>query len=174
MPVPGEPLYLTASEPARAYLESRRWPHGPVCPHCAAPRATRIASSRPGLWKCGACRRQFTVTVRTLWEDTKLPLHKWLQALVLLSSSRRGASARELQQAIAVPYQTAWKLLDRVRYAFHRPRRLDAAPAAARPESLYPRSLDDIVDRLLHTVPERKNPDALELSELRLRNRFVK
>ncbi len=173
MNAPGE-AYLTDSAAARAYLESRRWPQGAFCPHCASPRTSRISSSRsrPGLWKCGACRRQFTVTVHSLLEDTKLPLHKWLQALVLLSSSRRGCSSRELQLALGVPYKTAWKLLDRLRYAFNRPRCPESPIAASLPESLYPRPLNAIVDRLLRTVPERKHPQALERVAARLRGKL--
>lgn len=163
-----EAPYLTDPEAARAYLESRRWPDGPVCPRCASSQVWRIssASSRPGLWKCGGCRRQFTVTIRTLFEDTKLPLHKWMQALLLLSS-RRGASARELQSALTVPYKTAWKLLDRLRYAFSRPRRPGLPVTTALPESFYPRTLDAILDRLLRTIPERRHPEALERAGIR-------
>jgi transposase-like protein len=162
--------FLADAAAARQYLESRRWPQGVVCPHCVSRQAGRLTSAktRAGLWKCGGCRRQFTVTVQTMFEDTKIPLHKWLQALVLLSTSRHGFSARELQLSLALSYKTAWRILDRLRYAFRRPRRKKSAPATPLPESLYPRSLDAIVDRMLLTIPERKDLQALERAALRL------
>lgn len=158
--------FLADPDAARSYLESRRWPGGPVCPHCAGPRviSLRAASARPGLWKCSSCLRQFTVTVRTVFEDTKIPLHKWLQAIDFLVSSRPGATARDLQLHLAISYKTSWKLLDRIRYAFSRPRR-----PSLRPVSLHPLTLDRAVDRLLSTLPERKHPQSLERAASRFR-----
>ena len=166
MPWPSEPHFTDAAA-ARAYLESIRWPGGPVCPQCAARRALQLqvrpgSRLRQGVWKCSPCGRQFTVTLNTLFEDSKLPLHKWLQAFELLRRARAGASARELETDLGITYRSAWKLIHRVRYAFHRREKPETAIGERRPESLYPRSLGQIVSRFLDTIPERKHPLATE------------
>ena len=167
MAVP-EAHYLTGPAAARDYLESVRWPAGPVCPHCAAVnRAFRLrvrpgSQLRQGVWKCSECGKQFTVTLNTLFEDSKLPLHKWLQALNLLRRTRAGISARELETELGITYSSAWKLIDRVRYAFDCRARPAVAVGEHRPESLYPRSLRQIISRLLRTLPERKHPLAVD------------
>src|SRR3546814_9614670 len=77
---------------ARKYLERMRWPDGPVCPHCGSiDRAHKLKGkgARPGLWFCSECRKQFTVTVGTLYERSKIPLHKWLLATHFLCSSKK-------------------------------------------------------------------------------------
>jgi len=82
-----------------------------VCPHCAAVEGhyrLRGKSHRAGLWKCHACRAQFTVTVGTVFECSKVPLNLWLQAIYLLCSSGNVVSARDLQRAVGVTYKTAW------------------------------------------------------------------
>ncbi|MBI4736845.1 MAG: transposase, partial [candidate division NC10 bacterium] len=83
---------------AREYLEALRWPNGPVCAHCGALEPYRIvpkagSKTRKGLWKCKACRKQFTVTVGTIFEDSHIPLSKWLLAIHLLCASKKGISA---------------------------------------------------------------------------------
>ena len=86
---------------ARKHLEAIRWPDGPYCPHCGClDNAHRIKgkSARPGLWFCGDCRKQFTVTVGTLFERSKVPLHKWLLAVHLMSASKKGMSAHQLHR----------------------------------------------------------------------------
>ena len=180
MAVP-EAHYLTDAGAARDYLESVRWPAGPVCPHCAAVNHAFRLQVRPGsqlrqgVWKCAPCGKQFTVTLNTLFEDSKLPLYKWLQALDLLRHARAGISARELETELGITYRSAWKLIDRVRYAFDRRAKPAAAIGEHRRESLYPRSLRQIVSCLLRTLPERKHPLALERAMSRLdRNRVCK
>jgi transposase-like protein len=166
--------YLTDANAARNYLESVRWPAGPVCPHCAAAQKAFRLQVRPGsqlrqgVWKCSPCGKQFTVTLNTLFEDSKLPLHKWLQALELLRRTRAGVSAKELETVVGITYKSAWKLIDRVRYAFDSRAKPPAAIGQRRPESLYPRTLRQIVLRLLQTVPERKHPLAMERAWSRL------
>ncbi len=173
MAVP-EAHYLTDAAAARDYLESVRWPAGPVCPHCDAAKHAFRLRVRPGsqlgqgVWKCSPCGKQFTVTLNTLFEGSKLPLHKWLQALDLLGRTRAGISARELEAELGISYRSAWKLLDRVRYAFDRRAKPAAAIGEHRPESLYPRSLRQIVSCLLRTLPERKHPLAMERAWSRL------
>jgi len=109
---------------ARKHLEKVRWPDGPVCPHCGSvDEAHRIKgkSARPGLWFCGECRRQFTVTVGTLFERSKVPLHKWLLAVHLLCSSKKGMSAHQLHRMLGVTYKTAWFMAHRIREAMREP-----------------------------------------------------
>ncbi len=102
---------------ARAYLEKVRWPDGAECPRCGEKRAHRIKgkSVRRGLWFCGACRKQFTVTVGTLFERSKIPLHKWLLANHLICASKKGMSAHQLHRMLGVTYKTAWFMAHRIR-----------------------------------------------------------
>jgi len=104
----------------RTYLEARRWPDGPVCPHCEGGKpAYRIggAAARSGLYKCGACRKQFTVTIGTIFEGSHVPLSKWFAALYLMSSSKKGVSAHQLHRGLSLTYKTAWFLCHRIRHA---------------------------------------------------------
>jgi transposase-like protein len=106
---------------ARTYLESLRWPNGPVCPHCKSDDVTRMQGKahRPGAIQCNACREQFTVTLGTVMESSKIALHKWVLAFHLLCSSKKGFSACQLQRELGLgSYRTAWFMLHRVRHAF--------------------------------------------------------
>ncbi|HEX4956257.1 MAG TPA: IS1595 family transposase [Thermoanaerobaculia bacterium] len=112
---------------AREYLESLRWPDGPVCPHCGCSEAYRLVakkvSARParaGLLKCKSCRKQFTVKVGTIFEDSNLPLNKWLFAISLMTSSKKGISAHQLHRTLGVTYRTAWHVCHRIRKAMER------------------------------------------------------
>ena len=103
---------------ARKHLEAIHWPDGPICPHCGViDNSSRIKgkSARPGLWFCGDCRKQFTVTVGTLFERSKVPLHKWLLAVHLMSASKKGMSAHQLHRMLGVTYKTAWFMAHRIR-----------------------------------------------------------
>jgi transposase-like protein len=101
---------------ARKHLEAIRWPDGPVCPHCGViDRASRIEGGRKGLLFCNACREQFTVTVGTVFERSKIPLHMWLYANHLLCSSKKGISAHQLHRTLGVTYKTAWFMAHRIR-----------------------------------------------------------
>jgi len=108
---------------ARAYLEAKRWPDGPVCPHCGViDEAYKLtpkpgSTTRKGLWKCAGCRKQFTVTVGTVFADSKLPLHKWLFAVHLLCASKKGMSAHQLHRMLGITYKSAWFMAHRIRYA---------------------------------------------------------
>lgn len=120
-------MTATLSEPrfrderaARQHLESIRWPSGPVCPHCGGvERNHRLTgkSHRPGLLFCGDCRKQFSVTVGTVFERSKIPLHKWILATHLLCSSKKGMSSHQLHRTLGVTYKTAWFMTHRVREA---------------------------------------------------------
>jgi len=105
------------ADKAREYLEALRWPNGPVCPHCGViggHYALEGKSHRPGLWKCKDCREQFTVTVGTVFERSKIALNVWLQAVYLLCSSKKGISSHQLHRTLGVTYKTAWFMSHRI------------------------------------------------------------
>lgn len=109
-------------EKAREHLEAIRWPNGPYCPHCGNADQDRITklqgkSTRPGVYKCNECRKPFSVTVGTVYERSKIPLHKWILATQLLSSSKKGMSAHQLHRTLDVTYKTAWFMAHRIREA---------------------------------------------------------
>jgi transposase-like protein len=113
------------ADKAREYLESKRWPDGPVCPHCGIiGEATRLAFEegtkthrRAGLLNCRACNKQFSVTVGTVFEDSHIPLNKWLLAFHLLCASKKGMSAHQLHRMLGITYKSAWFMAHRIRYA---------------------------------------------------------
>jgi transposase-like protein len=107
------------NDAARSYLEGVRWPNGPVCPHCKSENEYRLEGEahRKGLLKCGDCRKQYSVTVGTVFERSKIPLSKWLMAAYLLCSSKKGISAHQLSRTLGVTYKTAWFLAHRIRFA---------------------------------------------------------
>ncbi len=105
---------------AREYLEAQRWPDGPYCPHCGEVeniRRLKGKSHRPGLFQCNSCRGTFSVTVGTLYERSKVPLHKWLMATHLLCGSKKGMSSHQLHRMLGVTYKTAWFMTHRIREA---------------------------------------------------------
>lgn len=134
---------------AREYLEAMRWPEGPICPHCGLlgeaykivrkektkeqiiemlRARKRIRKTQKGLWKCKGCKKQFTVTVGTIFEDSHIPLNKWLLAIHLLTSSKKGMSAHQLMRNLDIKqYKSAWFMAHRIRYALtgELPKQLD-------------------------------------------------
>src|SRR3989344_6035133 len=105
---------------AREYLERIRWPDGSICPHCGSigkHYQLEGKAHRPGLWKCVDCREQFTVTVGTVFERSKIPLSKWLMAVYLLCSSKKGMSSHQLHRMLGITYKTAWFMTHRIREA---------------------------------------------------------
>lgn len=112
---------------ARELLESWRWPNGPVCPHCQnagektisklEAQTTCQSPVRKGVYFCGACRQQFSVTVGTVLERSHVPLSKWLLALSLLCSSKKSLSANQIGRMVGVTYKTAWFMCHRIRFA---------------------------------------------------------
>ena len=98
-------------EKAREWLEARVWRDGRVCPHCGAiearTRKLEGKAHRPGLYQCNDCREQFSVTVGTIMERSKLPLSKWLMAMYLLSASKKGMSAHQLSRMLGVSYKSS-------------------------------------------------------------------
>src|SRR5260370_16096976 len=133
-----EPRF-TNEDAAREYLESMRWPDGAVCPGCGVigeayklrraektleeiekmiAAKKRIRKTQQGVWKCRGCKKQFTVTVNTIFEDSHIPLHKWLLAIHLLTSSKKGMSAHQLMRMLDIKqYKSAWFMAHRIRYA---------------------------------------------------------
>jgi transposase-like protein len=113
------------AQAAAEYLESIRWPDGPVCPHCGESerKAYRlnVKGTKRRLWKCATCRKQFTVMVGTIFEDSHIPLNKWLLAFYLLCSSKKGMSAHQLHRMLGVTYKSAWFMAHRIRYAMEQP-----------------------------------------------------
>lgn len=113
---------FTDENKAREALEAVRWPNGPECPFCGNVDQDRIAklqgkSHRPGLYYCNECDGQFTVTVRSVFERSKIPLTKWWLAAHLLNSSKKGISAHQIHRSLGVTYKTAWFMMHRLREA---------------------------------------------------------
>src|SRR6185312_11277028 len=107
---------------AREALEAVRWPEGPICPHCGNSHPEKIAklegkSGRPGLYWCHECKGQFTVTVGTVFERSKVPLTKWWMAAHMFNSGKNGTSAHEIHRTLGVTYKTAWFMMHRLREA---------------------------------------------------------
>jgi transposase-like protein len=123
--------YFHNEAAAFAHVEALLWANGRVCPHCGTVdnsyplKGVRSKPSRKnpegvvrhGLYKCGDCRKQFTVRIGTIFEESHLPLHKWLQAIHLVCSSKKGISAHQLHRTLEVQYKTAWFLAHRIREA---------------------------------------------------------
>lgn len=110
---------------ARGLLESILWPDGPVCPHCKNHKEKAIyklqrkegSKTRAGVHKCGACRKQFTVRVGTIFEDSHLPISKWLMAIFILCSSKKSISANQMSRMLKITYKAAWFMNHRLRHA---------------------------------------------------------
>ncbi len=109
---------------AREHLETVRWPDGPYCPHCGNSDQERIArvegekqSHRPGLFYCNECKGQFTVTVGTVFERSKLPLSKWWLAMHLMAASKKGMSSHQLSRMLGISYKSTWFMMHRIREA---------------------------------------------------------
>lgn len=105
------------AEKARQWLEALLWPAGPVCSHCGAVNEAKALASRPGLYQCNACRKQFTVTVGTVFERSHIPLNKWLMAAFLLCASKKGMSAHQMHRMLGITYKSAWFMCHRLREA---------------------------------------------------------
>jgi transposase-like protein len=112
--------HFTDADKAREYLEALRWPDGPICPHCGCigdHYALKGTAHRPGLWKCKDCRKQFSVTVKTVFERSKIPLNKWLLAVHLMCASKKAISSHQIHRMLGVTYKSAWFMTHRIREA---------------------------------------------------------
>jgi transposase-like protein len=112
------PVFFDADK-AREYLESLHWPEGAECRHCESANVTKVGgeAARSGLYMCNACRKQFTVTVGTIFEDSKIPLNKWLWAFAMINSGKKGMSASQLSRNLGITYKSAWFMAHRIREA---------------------------------------------------------
>lgn len=121
---------FTDENAAREHLEALHWPEGPFCPHCGSLKATRLppqkrkatkahpgGTVRHGVVQCNDCRKQYTVTVGTVFESSKVPLNKWLLANHLLCASKKGISGHQMARMLGVTYKTAWFMMHRIREA---------------------------------------------------------
>ncbi|MFZ5669396.1 MAG: IS1595 family transposase [Pseudomonadota bacterium] len=122
MSVLSRPYFHDETE-AFKFVEGIIWPNGPVCPHCGGfERISSIPANpekrvRHGLKRCAQCKGQFTVRMGTIFEESKLPLTKWLQAIFLMTASKKGVSAHQLHRTLECTYKTAWFLAHRIREA---------------------------------------------------------
>ena len=124
-------FHLNDDDAAREWFEACLWPNGPVCPHCGSfgPGVTKLAGKggakgtkhRPGVYQCNACRQQFTVTVGTVMERSKIGLHIWLKAMYLLAASKKGISTHQLHRMLGVSLKSTWFLMHRIREAMREP-----------------------------------------------------
>ena len=106
------------ADTARVYLEDRRWKGHVRCPHCRADsRITKRGGKRIGYYRCGDCRQEFTVRTGTIFERSHVPLHKWIYAMYLVVTARKGISSVQLAKEIGVTQSTAWFILGRLREA---------------------------------------------------------
>lgn len=107
-------------EAAYKFVEERIWPRGPICPHCGGfERIGKMGgkSTRIGAYKCYDCRQPFTVKIGTIFESSHIKMHIWLQAIFLISSSKKGISSHQLQRTLGVTIKSAWFLSHRIREA---------------------------------------------------------
>ena len=99
-------------ETARVYLESRLWPNGPRCPVCGF--GDRVTARKDGFYRCNQCQEDFTVRTGTIFERSHVPLHKWVYAMYLLVTARKGISSMQLAKEIGVTQKSAWFVLQRL------------------------------------------------------------
>src|SRR5574337_831778 len=102
-------------ETARVYLEGRLWPNGPRCPVCGL--GERITARKEGFYRCNQCKEDFTVRTGTIFERSHVPLHKWIYAMYLLVTARKGISSMQLAKEIGITQKSAWFVLQRLREA---------------------------------------------------------
>jgi transposase-like protein len=115
---------------ARAFVESKVWPDGPVCPHCGSTEVYKLTPKpgskspvRPGVYKCKSkeCRKQFTVRIGTIFEDSHIPFTKWLMTIHLMTSSKKGVSSLQIKRELGITYRAAWHMTHRIRLAMRLP-----------------------------------------------------
>jgi transposase-like protein len=115
---------------AREFIESKLWPDGPVCPHCGSmeaykltPKAGSKSPVRTGVYKCKRkdCKKQFTVRVGTIFEDSHIPFSKWLMMIHLMTSSKKGVSSLQISRELGITYRSAWHMTHRIRKAMQLP-----------------------------------------------------
>lgn len=139
------------AETARTYMESKRWPDGAICPACD--EGKRITTRKDGFRRCNACKTDFTVRTGTIFERSHIPLHKWIYAMYLLVTARKGISSLQLAEQIGVTQKSAWFVVQRLREAAASNDGFDRMTEVLK-------SLDGIVDRVLAYRPKCKGEAA--------------
>lgn len=127
----GELTYLEvlrwSEDECRDFLEAERWPNGVACPRCGVVDPYRIERKRPGkntvtkLFKCQGCKKQFSVTIGTIFEGSHIPLSKWFAAIFMMCAGKKGTSAHQIHRTLDITYKSAWFLLHRIRLAMKEP-----------------------------------------------------
>jgi transposase-like protein len=107
--------YFSDQDVCVQFVAKLRWPDGPVCPRCGGTEHSYLKTRR--VWKCKACKRQFSVKVGAIFEDSAIPLDKWLAAMWLIANSKNGISSHELARSLGITQKSAWFLLHRIRLA---------------------------------------------------------
>lgn len=110
---------------ARQFLENKLWPNGPICPHCWSVEGAYKLEGKPGskspvrkgVYKCKACRKQYTVRVGTIFEDSHIELRKWLMVVHLMTSSKKGISSLQISREVGITHKSAWFMTHRIREA---------------------------------------------------------
>jgi transposase-like protein len=118
-PILSDPMFHN-EEAAYAFVESKLWPDGPICPHCGGKEKIgklNGKSYRPGLYKCYVCRKPFTVKIGTIFEDSHIPMRFWLQAMFTMASSKKGISSNQLHRTLGITLKSAWFMSHRIREA---------------------------------------------------------
>ena len=160
----------------RSYLEQQRWPNGVVCPKCGGEepysitRKSKTKNAIQSLYKCRSCKRQFTATVGTIFEDTKIPLSKWFAAIYLMCASKKGISAHQLHRQLEITYKSAWFMCHRVREAMAGNGAVELLsgtieadetflyPKRRRGSPIYHERVQDEIQQGLRPKPPRKGP----------------
>lgn len=111
--------YLNDEEAATDLIESIRWTEGRICPHCSSKDSYRlkVANVKRRRYKCADCRKQFTVSVGTIFEDSHIPFGKWIYAIYQMCIAKKGVSANQLKRELGITYKSAWFMCHRIRYA---------------------------------------------------------
>jgi len=154
--------HFSDEDKAREFLEKLRWPDGPVCPHCGVvdnayrleptTKSKKDTHVRKGVWKCGGCREQFTVTVGTIFADSHIPLSKWLLAFHLLCASKKGISAHQLHRMLKLTYRSAWFMAHRIRYA------MSQEPLSSKLQGIIEVDETYVGGRFRHYIPRATKP----------------
>jgi transposase-like protein len=150
------------AEKAREWLEEQRWPDGPHCTHCGSYSVTGLQgrAHRPGVYQCNDCREQFTVTTGSVMERSKIPLNKWLMAMHLLASSKKGYSAQQLHRTLGITYQSAWFLAHRIRWAMRTavPDPLGGEGKTVEVDETYFGEVENPIPTIKRKIPKRGFP----------------
>lgn len=146
-------------EAARSYLEGRLWPSGPRCPVCGL--GERITARKSGFYRCNQCKEDFTIRTGTIFERSHVPLHKWVYAMYLLVTARKGISSMQLAKEIGITQKSAWFVLHRLREACRQAPDLQSSHAlgeAMKPD--HKKALDAVADKVLAFRPKPKSEPA--------------